>query len=409
MKIKSIYSTLFGSKDEYRLGIDRAIRFSFILKEKIDNKKLQRAMDKALVICPYIAYNVICEQEVCYYTDNDLPLELHDKFPRVLGGDDNNGHLIYIRAKGMQIDIYCSHALTDGCGIFWFAEALFHYYFDLSGEPLYHGAGKPDYFADLMEKDLEVPKDHVFTDYNPEAFFRIPEAGALKDMKSMIYAEELQIKTFDCVSAREEFDDFCTMYKCSHSVALFYFLARAVRSVHPEAGNISCRMPVNARKILGVENAFQNCSLNQVIMSYPARGLAEGSETEEIAAIKVHMKQQLAPGHIAFCLNQFAAYMKKEGNCDHFPELLRGMDQSCMITDLGEVFSRDIADKISSVTGWSTFTGVPLTIMLGTIGNRVVMEISQVFESGVYLEALERVMASYGIGFKKTKSGRESD
>ena len=397
MKIKSVYGTLMGSKEEYRLSLEHAMHFTLEMEDKVDGERLQKAMDQALVICPYMTYDMVVEDGYCYFTDNDRPVTVQTEMPKQLGEDSLGGHLFCVLAGDHQIKGWVSHALTDGAGTSWFLSAMMQFYFEVENPDLYTGRDKDDYFGDLLKEPLPVSENYIFRDYRVEPSFRIPEAGKFRDPGEVRRADSRPYFFSTLSLSLEDVDRFCALYRCSHSVFLFYMLARTVARIHPENGEpVAARMPVNARRFFGMDNSFQNASANQIVISLKPEDLKEREEGELIAELKASVKKQVEADHLAYCLNQYRAHVTKEGDTSHLKEIISLSGQSIMLTDMGMIFPEEVNRRLDQIL-INTYSGGQMSFFFATRGNWIDITWSQLFEDPVYREELVKVLREYKI------------
>lgn len=374
-KIRSIYGAVF--KDDMFFRMEHAMVVSIDFLESIDRETMQAALEKAVTVCPYMTLSMerSSESGPLYFVKNPAPVTVHEHLPEALGSDELNGHLFCLYCKENRLSLYCHHGLTDGTGINWFIDALLNAYYGFDAY-VYQGADEPDSCADLMEKEISVNSPFSLGRLVPDSYFTFPEAAE----KEGEHYEYLQ--TFD----RKRFELFMAEHNSTETAALWALIFAAIKKVHPEnTKTIIGRSPVDARKLLGVPNTFQNASLPQFVITN-----ANGSLDDEISHIHDEIREQTDHDSFAWYVNGYAS-MIKDGNKEYMGPLLQIFTLPICASYLGEIAPGSVAKYITDVKLHMNLP-IPFMAYMNIAGSDCHITINQTFEDTVYVDALAEVI-----------------
>ena len=389
-RIRTTSGLMFKGEKNFLTG--NAIRWKLSFDREIDRGRMQKALDAALKICPYMGMSMTRDEEGMWYVPNPSPLLLSDEMPERLGGEETDRHLICLVCGRRSLEIAVYHGLTDAVGIQWFWEALLTAYFDeenaASGS--LRDAVIRDQASDILDMDLRLPEGYVPEAVMPDQSFAFPQAEG-KAVSNHTMAE----------FSRMELKAFCEAHSCSVTAAMVTWIAMAIQRVN--AGNtapICVRCPVNSRKILGVPDTFMNASIPQVLATVDAALAAGGRTDEMIRAAASQIERQTDPDRAACFSKVFGAWLRHESlpNDDRIMDILSA---PVIFSNLGNLKPESAA---SHITGSEFIYGVrqsPMLVALSTVGNRSYLTVNQGFEGRQYLDALEQVMGESGVGLSQ--------
>ena len=365
-----------------------AIRWKLFFDHEIDRERLQKALDVALQICPYMAMSMTCDGTDMFYVPNPSPVLLSDEMPERLGGEETGKHLLCLVCEGRSLEIAVYHGLTDAAGFQWFWEALLTAYFEKKDPAA--GSVKDvvirDQATDIPDMDLELPEGCVPEAVMPEHPFTFPE----------LEKEEHRNHTM-AVFSRKELQAFCEAHSCSVTAALVTWIATAVQRVH--AGNtapICVRCPVNSRKFFGVPDTFMNASIPQVLACVDAAQAEEGHMDEILRDITAQIEGQTDLGRQTCFWKEIRARVRKE-SLPYEGTIMDVFRAPIIFSNMGSLKAECAA---AHITGSELYLGMalPMNITLSTVGNSSYLTFYQAFEGTQYMDALEQVMEENGVG-----------
>lgn len=367
--------------------VRNAMRWKLFFDHDIDRERMQKALDAALQICPYMAMGMIRDEAGMWYVPNPSPLLLSDEFPERLGGEETGKHLLCLVCERRSLEVAVHHSLTDAAGIQWFWEALLTAYYDEDNAA--SGSVKEavirDQATDILDMDLRLPEGYVPEAVMPEHPFAFEQAGS----------EDISNHTM-AVFSRKELQAFCEAHNCSVTAALVAWIAAAIQRVH--AGNtapICIRCPVNSRKTLDVDT-FMNASIPQVLACVDAAKAADGRTDEMIRDIAAQIERQTDPDRTACFAKAVGARLRREAlpNEDGIMDVFHA---PVVFSNLG---SHKPERAAAHITGSEFYlsNASPMFISLTTAGNSSYLTVNQAFEGTQYLDAMEQVMGEDGVG-----------
>ncbi|MBQ8093748.1 MAG: hypothetical protein IJ242_09260 [Clostridia bacterium] len=241
------------------------------LKEHVDPERLQSAVDQALLVHPWAAYGICLENGTFYYHDGltkSLTVSEADwSDSPVIGGDHAGGHLAGIYYKGRTITLMFSHGLTDGSGIFSFAEEMLRAYAAYSRGEDYTPDTPP--YDDVNAEPLEVVNS-VYERMQLPAIntgsagagtkpsFLVPkrfETGTARPCHHMIKADAADYMRFAKA---------CGVRPVSVLVSTY---AKAILKVMGNTQqHFRVAVPADFRKALEIPHTFRNCAVPPLML-----------------------------------------------------------------------------------------------------------------------------------------------
>ena len=379
--IRSVYSSCFAIHEDKIKKISQSPSTEIVLYEKVDPSKLQAAVNKAVEICPYAAFEISKKDGVVYFTKNNLPLVVGNF--EEFGKDENNNHYVIVSCDDRKITFNVSHILTDGFGINAFIQAVLNFYFDKS-ETLYNGADKFDFVADLMAQDLPLPDNYTPENYKIENCFVPPEINPAEEGKTYETSVEIPYK---------KFEDFCNKYKISAQSAVSILLAKAIQIAHPENKKIiSVRGPVNTRIPLQVPNTFQNASVPHIFLNINPNWLKDNLPEEAINKINQDFNQQYSYENLAAFTNWIRKSLTTVDASERQKIFTFYKNQTNIFANyMGKVISDDMDEHIESFNQKMS-ASYPLMVYALAVGKTLIFQFIQSFESKNYSESLVQII-----------------
>ena len=379
--IRSVYSSCFAVDEDKIRKISHSPSTEITLYGKVNPVKLQAAVDKAVEICPYAAFEISKNDGLVYFGKNNLPL-LVGNFEE-FGTEKNNNHYVIVSYEDNKIIFNVSHILTDGFGINIFIQAVLNFYFDKS-ETLYSGADKFDFVADLMAQELPLPDNYTPENYKIEDCFVPPEINSAEAGKTFEYSVEMSAK---------KFEDFCNEYKISSQAAVSILLARAIQIAHPEnRKSISLRGPVNTRIPLQVPNTFQNASVPHIFLNLNPDWLKDSLPEEAINSINQDFNRQYSYENLAAFTNWIRKALVTDVATERQKIFVAYKKQTDIFANyMGKVISDDIRTNVKYFKQKMS-ASYPLMVYALRIGEILKLQIIQSFESRIYLDSLLQIV-----------------
>ena len=379
--VRSMYSSFFAADEDAIKKFSNSICTEVTLREKVDTARLQSAIDKAVEVCPYAAFDISKSDGIVYFHKNNLPL-LAGKFEK-FGTTENNRHYVTVHCEGEKIIFNISHILTDGLGVIWFLQAVTDFYFGKE-KTLYEGADKLDFVADLMAQELPLPEGYTPKSYAVENHFVPPEINSAEVGKTYENFIEIPIQTFK---------SFCKKYRVSAQIAVSMLLARAVQNAHPNNNKIiSVRGPVNTRTPLRVPNSFQNASIPHIFLNFEPHWLADEFSAETLKNIKADFSDQCTYENLAAFTNKIRKFFFKKNSAERV-ELIKSYKRQTDIfaNFMGKILSDDILEHVESYKQ-KISASYPLMMYALQHGDKIILHVIQSFENPIYVEKLLKIL-----------------
>lgn len=382
--IRSVGSSVFALNEDAMKKISVSPSTEITLREKVNPAQLQAATDKAVEVCPYVAFDVSKRGDIVHFHKNNLPLVVR-KAGEVeeFGTDALNRHYALVEYDGDKIIFRLSHVLSDVTGMFYFVQAVLDFYFGKE-KTFYTGADKIDFAADLMSQDLPLPDDYAPKNYGVENHFVPPEINPSDSGKKNEIFIELPTQKFKAV---------CKKYNVSAQVALSILLAQAVQKTHPQNEKIiSVRGPVNTRSALQVPNTFQNASIPHVFLNIEPRWLNGEFPAEALENLKQALAEQCSYENLAAFTNRLRKFFTTEDVSERTAMGTAYKRQTDVFASyIGNVLTADTFARIKSFRQ-KISAAYPLMVYAYKCGDVVVFEIIQSFDNPSYMENFLKIV-----------------
>ena len=382
--ISSVYSSCFASNEDNTKKISMSPSIEISLRNEIVNyERLQYAVNRAVEVYPYAAFDIFKHNGLIHFKKNNLPLMVH-KIGTIeeFGTEKNNNHYVLVSFENEKINFSVSHILTDGFGINCFIQAVMNFYFGNVNRPEILSE-KFDFTADLMSQDLPLPENYEPKNYYVRNHFVLPEINNSGTHEAFIE-----------ISAKK-FEDFCNKYKISGQIAVSVILADAVQTAHPENEKIiSVRCPINTRILLQVPNTFQNASIPHIFLNIDPK---ISNLDEKFENLRKDFSEQYTYENLAAFTNKVSGFIKAENPEERKNILLDYKNQTEIFANfMGKVLNDEIAKSIK-LFRQKAQASYPLMMYVIQYGEIIVLQVIQSFSSPIYTEKLLKVLKKYNL------------
>lgn len=378
-QVTSRYSSFFALKEETIRQIAGSPAIEVILQEEVKPSRLQKAVDKALEVCPYVAFDIAKDSGLVHFQKTGSPFLVQKAGTLKEFGTDN--HYAAVEYDGDKIIFTVSHILTDGFGINAFVQAVLDFYFGKQST-FYHGPEAFDFVADLMAQELPLPEGYKPADYRIANHFIPPEINSSGEARECFMEIPAQ-----------EFEDFCQLHKISGQIALALLVARAIQKAHPDNTDvISIRGPVNTRVPLHVPNSFQNSSIPHIFLNIEPGCLTGASQDTALDKLKGDFAEQYTYENLAAFTNRTRDFFTTEDSAKRAAIVENYKTQTDILANyMGKVLPDDIAPSVKSFRQ-KVSASYPLMVYALQYGEIIGLQIVQAFASPVYIESLREVL-----------------
>lgn len=295
IKDPRLYSgSLIGMSEKKRHLVDTNPHITVWLDRPVDEELLKTALEKTVRDCPFLAYDVVPDEGLfLQLEENPLPLVLQDHISYEINTPENNSHSAMVYYTEDSITVAITHALTDGCGLFWATRTLLDHYFGAE-KGAYHFSDQPDYDRELMAEELPVSED-----YRESA---MPEGSYLSFKLSDDPAER---DTFILKLPYAGFKELCVKWNASAQTALTVLSLKALSGAFPEGWEHAVvNMPVNARGLFDAPHTFQNASIANMHIVFDADEI-KGAEAGIAKKTAEGIRKQSGQDPVAWQFNEW--------------------------------------------------------------------------------------------------------
>ncbi|MGP3638900.1 hypothetical protein [Lentilactobacillus hilgardii] len=402
-KITSGQSFLYKKNGTHSMVID--IR----LTNNIDQKTLQESLNKTLQRYPYLTSKLVLKNNKYYLAYNKLPMVVTQAEDlRRLGGPETNNHLVDVTFNQHQLFISYHHALTDGRGIMPFVNTLLYNYFsfknnhfpeipgiNLSDDPL-----QPDemneHFDNLPSLDQT---DESIPETNHHGHQLIETSDYLRDRS---YRQELVID-------RTSFMKFAKAHHATPAIAISIMVSQAIQQVYPNITSpLVTNMASDLRNGVTNQNTFRNC-----VGSIPLAIATNISTDKEFTVtatqfrdlIKAHKTRQNLRAEVSKMAYLFEK-LDALPTFDDKQKMLNFIDNLLLNTFIlsysGQTKLGEYEQYIDEMHTYMSGTKGLSIEMLATNG-KIFVDITQSFNSDVYITTLAKILKENNIQHKLSK------
>ena len=373
-----------------------AMRFEITLRDEIDPKKLQEAVNITRSRYPYFDVSMQRVERDYYFVSNDRPLLVmpyERKAP--LGSKANHFHQIALDYRGKTIGVDIAHYLTDGAGAYEWMKTLLYYY--LSGK-----TGRK-----LDERGIRLAGE----DIPEEELSPVPNDIPLPSPKRNQTPEALTILGSDYKPVRYHFvleeEPFIALVKSLGATPNTFFavaLARMLQKANPEDRRlVRIAVCVNERRALGLELAHQSLvggavlPFDESIESLPL--------SERFARVKAIFKEQISSERI---LDSFSALraltdliIEKGTDAERcaFTQYIRKYANNSVSSTVSYVGKANFGEMEEYVEDFATIAlpDTGMLVELSAIGGKVYADLILTEADGRYPEELSRILDEFAI------------
>ncbi len=353
----------------------------FTLGETVDVTRLNNAVDYAVKQCPYVNYEIIKEGPgLIQFRESDLPLPVVKAGEvKKYGTKENNYSYSMVAYLDNSIHIGICHVITDGMGIAVFVNELFKAYFGVAAEddviPI---VKNEDYLADILAKSLPLPDNYAPFSTDTETKFVLPEIGE----EAKYFSKKFTVPAYKLYN-------FADALSLNMQGTISLVMALMVQKVHPENDKpIYVRGPVNTRSAFNIPHTFQNASFPHIYLSIDPHVLAAGNKEYLSRDLREQFERQYNYENIAYVVNRF--YMEMRGEDDKFfGEYYR--ETGLFASYMGDMTKNCPKHQIIDIEECNDAL-FPLMLYFFVLGDDMVIQCLQSFDSDVYFKALKEVI-----------------
>ncbi len=361
------------------------------LDERVDEERLEEALTEALSYCGYMSCTVEEDEGIFLkLRDNEAKLPIQKSIPLRIDSPENNGHSCAVCAHDNMISVMVSHALTDGCGFFFFVKTLLALYFG-SADEVYRGASQPDHDIDILEGDLSVADG-----YEPVL---LPEGDhfTIADPVPADWSRGFCLQT-----SQTGYKALCKKADSSSQNVLSALSVMALAEAYPDNDkNITVRIPVNARGLYDIPDSFQNSSLANMRVSFTASEYKEADLVWLAGETAKRCMGQNTRDAVAYQYGLWKDVLLAESREERFKRIvpLLGKDV-LLVSNLG----RGIVPCAAEEHVTSIFVGAmmfPLMVYGVPAGDRMGFSGTDLSKDGKYKNALKTVLERMGLSIEE--------
>ena len=372
------------------------------MNDNVEHSALESALALAIERYPYFKVRYEEHEGDFYAVENDLTIEVHESEQLIpLGGEENNYYLIGVTHHEKSICVSFHHGLADGRGVKCFVETLIYYYCQAAYGSMAESEGILTADDPIADKEISEPCGSKYRiDRNDlkkikdvsRKGFTLPETKAPKAAH----------RRYELKFPQADFINLCKANGASPVVMLSVMMSRAIRALYPDSKEvINSNFPVDARAALGCEGTYKN-SVKSISLPYD-ESEAQMS-TEELCGYYKHlMNEQRAPEHCKDEFNKIIMLLNAVGHLHSFSKkraVMRILDDlkldTYLISYIGQFRFNENERYVESVHLYSDCSSGLVMNMTCQCGYFII-DFTQDFEGGKYLNALAESFASAGI------------
>lgn len=383
------------------------------LNENVNGEILQKAIDEAVKVHPWINFVLDIDGADIRYKEADTPFRAVEMYgPANIGGAFAGGRMFSISYIENKIWISYFHGLTDGVGRNRFYDTLMYYYFtfkngkeyDSTGIWLNDGTVREGMFEDLGDHQYEVTPGFVPKPApRDEDIFYMPETLAVDKSKDdeFIY-EGAGMTRYHLKIKSTEFMAFCKENGHSPASAFQAIMARVLQEMYPDnEKQITAALPVNCRTAVGLENTHRNGWTFAFQSVLPEQ--LKLNEKELGAQLRADLKELISPDQLKSTLNAYNAITQEAEKYSDFRERLSFYAKNYSIfigtyvfSYIGRLADHGYLNEIEDLCWTSAIRRIPMITMV-EVGDEFSITFLQNFETSKYADAVAAAMDKRGI------------
>ena len=383
------------------------------LNENVNGEILQKAIDEAIKVHPWINFVLDIDGADIRYKEADTPFRAVEMYgPANIGGAFAGGRMFSISYIENKIWISYFHGLTDGVGRNRFYDTLMYYYFtfkngkeyDSTGIWLNDGTVREGMFEDLGDHQYEVTPGFVPKPApRDEDIFYMPETLAVDKSKDdeFIY-EGAGMTRYHLKIKSAEFMAFCKENGHSPASAFQAIMARVLQEMYPDnEKQITAALPVNCRTAVGLENTHRNGWTFAFQSVLPEQ--LKLNEKELGAQLRADLKELISPDQLKSTLNAYNAITQEAEKYSDFRERMAFYARNYSIfigtyvfSYIGRLADHGYLNEIEDLCWTSAIRRIPMITMV-EVGDEFSITFLQNFETSKYADAVAAAMEKLGI------------
>lgn len=383
------------------------------LNENVNGEILQKAIDEAVKVHPWINFVLDIDGADIRYKEADTPFRAVEMYgPANIGGAFAGGRMFSISYIENKIWISYFHGLTDGVGRNRFYDTLMYYYFtfkngkeyDSTGIWLNDGTVREGMFEDLGDHQYEVTPGFVPKPApRDEDIFYMPETLAVDKSKDdeFIY-EGAGMTRYHLKIKSAEFMAFCKENGHSPASAFQAIMARVLQEMYPDnEKQITAALPVNCRTAVGLENTHRNGWTFAFQSVLPEQ--LKLNEKELGAQLRADLKELISPDQLKSTLNAYNAITQEAEKFSDFRERMAFYARNYSIfigtyvfSYIGRLADHGYLNEIEDLCWTSAIRRIPMITMV-EVGDEFSITFLQNFETSKYADAVSAAMEKLGI------------
>lgn len=383
------------------------------LDENVNGEILQKAIDEAVKVHPWINFVLDIDGADIRYKEADTPFRAVEMYgPANIGGAFAGGRMFSISYIENKIWISYFHGLTDGVGRNRFYDTLMYYYFtfkngkeyDSTGIWLNDGTVREGMFEDLGDHQYEVTPGFVPKPApRDEDIFYMPETLAVDKSKDdeFIY-EGAGMTRYHLKIKSAEFMAFCKENGHSPASAFQAIMARVLQEMYPDnEKQITAALPVNCRTAVGLENTHRNGWTFAFQSVLPEQ--LKLNEKELGAQLRADLKALISPDQLKSTLNAYNAITQEAEKFSDFRERMAFYARNYSIfigtyvfSYIGRLADHGYLHEIEDLCWTSAIRRIPMITMV-EVGDEFSITFLQNFETSKYADAVSAAMEKLGI------------
>ena len=284
----------------------KVIRFSCELKEEIDPKLLQKALDKNMLTFPFYR-SVLKRGLFWYYLDYShlLPTVHQEKEPICSPLYNKNKKTLLFRVtyfkKRINLEVY--HVLSDGTGALQFLKGLIYQYLLLKYPSLQEENINMDYDASQYEK-MDDSFQKYYDNKGKRKHTKIPKGFIITGKKH----KEYQLQVIEGTVQTSAIISLAHQYHTTATVLLTAIFIKAIElemTIREKRKPIIIAIPVNLRNYFSSQSARNFFGVFNVI--YFPNIKQENSLEDIIPMIDQYFKTELKKEEMAAIINSYTS------------------------------------------------------------------------------------------------------
>ena len=388
----------------YRRAGNQSNVLDFRLRDEIDGRLLQQALNTALDCYPYLSSRLTERGGDFYFTVNPYPcIAARAAQLRPLAGETVHDHLIDVTWSGRSLCVAFDHALCDGGGLLPFVRTLLFRYLSLryDRQAVLPGVRltAPDdaqlaaETAEPMRVRFPVDEGRLAPAWRGRAL-RLPESKKPEGLQETYYRYEMRI-------SRASFLALSRRLETSPGVLTALLMSRAAAALHGVDEPVAAYTAANIRRVLGFPDTFRNCT-RSIPLVYDA-ALHALPLAQQAAAFRQTLREQCAPDNaraganaivgMSDKLDTLLSLAAKKAAMSFFDDIQ--MD-TYVLSYLGQLDFGELDEYLEALYFYNAGT-TGLVLNLADAAGAFCLCFMQSFPDDRYVKAFSEQLASHGL------------